>query len=61
MRKSLRANVMPSHGLTGGSKLSLLRAGMQRTVQTVFYSSLVFGLIAVPQLVAHALGAPVAL
>lgn len=37
-----------------------MRKAIQSTVQTVFYSSIFFGLIAVPQLLAQALGAPIA-
>lgn len=32
---------------------------IQRTIQTAFYGSTFFALVAVPQLIAHAVGAPV--
>ncbi|MGO3150401.1 MAG: hypothetical protein ACTIJ0_10180 [Glutamicibacter ardleyensis] len=42
-------------------KVALMRKTMQRTIQTAFYGSVFFVLIAVPQLIAHAVDAPVAL
>lgn len=38
-----------------------MRKAIQSTVQTAFYGSTFFALIAVPQLIAHGLGAPVVL
>lgn len=44
---------------TATGLVALMRNALKFSVRTVFYSSVFFALVALPQLLAHSVGAPV--